>query len=207
MARVGDAYRASRYSYHVLGTNFHIWDDRRNPIASSAAGTPAHVHPPRYYYHRLRQVTTRFLLAFLTTSTHLRISGRSFLLEYGTSSSSRRFVHSNLNGSCEETNYNDIEPRESPKPQPLGNGPFVILFTTCTLCAIFILWRRASMIRAVVGHRYGYYYVTAHLCIKPAFSVLKIGQERGKVPSVYPSMMAPLHMNFCKTITTKTTRT
>ena len=132
---------------------------------------------------------------------------RSFLLEYGTSSSSRRFVHSNLNGSCEETNYNEIEPRESPKPQPLGNGPFVILFTTCTLCAIFILWRRASMIRAVVGHRYGYYYVTAHLCIKPAFSVLKIGQERGKVPSVYPSMMAPLHMNFCKTITTKTTRT
>ncbi|KAJ3487929.1 hypothetical protein NLI96_g3209 [Meripilus lineatus] len=45
------------------------------------------------------------------------------------------------------------EPRESPKPQPLGNGPFITLFTICTLCAIFILWRRASAIRAVVGHQ------------------------------------------------------
>ncbi|KAI0076885.1 hypothetical protein K474DRAFT_1574244, partial [Panus rudis PR-1116 ss-1] len=45
------------------------------------------------------------------------------------------------------------EPKESPKPQPLGNEPFLILFTVCTLCAIFILWRRARAIRAVVGHQ------------------------------------------------------
>ncbi|KAI0791028.1 hypothetical protein C8Q75DRAFT_758980 [Abortiporus biennis] len=45
------------------------------------------------------------------------------------------------------------EPKESPKPQPIGNGPFIVLFTICALCAIFLLWRRASALRSVVGHQ------------------------------------------------------
>lgn len=46
------------------------------------------------------------------------------------------------------------EPRTSPKPQPLGNFAFIILFTTCTLCLVFILWRRANALRTVVSHKY-----------------------------------------------------
>ncbi|KAL1943234.1 hypothetical protein VTO73DRAFT_4309 [Trametes versicolor] len=45
------------------------------------------------------------------------------------------------------------EPRPSHKPEPLGNAPFVFLFTTCTLCALFLLWRRASALRGVVAHQ------------------------------------------------------
>ncbi|KAI0728913.1 hypothetical protein C8Q72DRAFT_745203, partial [Fomitopsis betulina] len=45
------------------------------------------------------------------------------------------------------------EPRKSPRPQPLGNIPFIFLFTTCTLCIVFLLWRRASTLRSVVAHR------------------------------------------------------
>ncbi|KAI0830306.1 hypothetical protein BC628DRAFT_1357341 [Trametes gibbosa] len=44
------------------------------------------------------------------------------------------------------------EPRPSTKPEPLGNAPLVILFTTCTLCALFLLWRRAHALRSVVAH-------------------------------------------------------
>ncbi|EMD34897.1 hypothetical protein CERSUDRAFT_116433 [Gelatoporia subvermispora B] len=45
------------------------------------------------------------------------------------------------------------EPRTAPKPQPLGNFPLFFLFTTCTCCALFILWRRASALRTVVAHQ------------------------------------------------------
>ena len=45
------------------------------------------------------------------------------------------------------------EPRKAPKPQPLGNIPFIFLFTTCTLCVVFLLWRRASTLRKVVAHQ------------------------------------------------------
>ncbi|KAJ6554464.1 hypothetical protein B0H19DRAFT_1153647 [Mycena capillaripes] len=46
------------------------------------------------------------------------------------------------------------EPKESPKPQPMGgNMPMIFLFTTCTLCFLFILWRRASALRAVISHQ------------------------------------------------------
>ncbi|KAF7373633.1 hypothetical protein MSAN_00573700 [Mycena sanguinolenta] len=50
---------------------------------------------------------------------------------------------------------NDVpEPKESPKPQPMGgNMPMIFLFTTCTLCALFILWRRASALRSVISHQ------------------------------------------------------
>ncbi|KAF9458692.1 hypothetical protein BDZ94DRAFT_1270014 [Collybia nuda] len=44
-------------------------------------------------------------------------------------------------------------PRESPKPQPIGNMPMIILFTTCMLCVLFILWRRADTLRKVVSHQ------------------------------------------------------
>nr|GAT47975.1 predicted protein [Mycena chlorophos] len=46
------------------------------------------------------------------------------------------------------------EPKPSPKPQPMGgNMPMIFLFTTCTLCFLFILWRRASALRAVISHQ------------------------------------------------------
>ncbi|KAJ2930486.1 hypothetical protein H1R20_g6603, partial [Candolleomyces eurysporus] len=47
------------------------------------------------------------------------------------------------------------EPKTSPKPEPIGNYPFVILVTTCTLCLLFILWRRAHGLRRVVSQRLG----------------------------------------------------
>ncbi|EKM75376.1 hypothetical protein AGABI1DRAFT_46508, partial [Agaricus bisporus var. burnettii JB137-S8] len=45
------------------------------------------------------------------------------------------------------------EPKEEPKPQPIGYMPMVVLFTTCVLCALFILWRRADGLRQVVAHK------------------------------------------------------
>ncbi|OSX58002.1 hypothetical protein POSPLADRAFT_1174005 [Postia placenta MAD-698-R-SB12] len=48
---------------------------------------------------------------------------------------------------------NPGEPRQAPKPQPLGNFPLIILFTTCTCCVLFLLWRRASSLRTVVAHK------------------------------------------------------
>ncbi|KAI8990364.1 hypothetical protein BD414DRAFT_514160 [Trametes punicea] len=45
------------------------------------------------------------------------------------------------------------EPRLSTKPQPLGNGLTIFLFTACVLCAIFLLWRRASQLRRVMAHQ------------------------------------------------------
>ncbi|KIJ64386.1 hypothetical protein HYDPIDRAFT_112394 [Hydnomerulius pinastri MD-312] len=45
------------------------------------------------------------------------------------------------------------EPREGNKPEPLGSVVFVILFTTSTLCLLYLLWRRASSLRAVVSHQ------------------------------------------------------
>ncbi|KAJ6492912.1 hypothetical protein C8R47DRAFT_1214185 [Mycena vitilis] len=46
------------------------------------------------------------------------------------------------------------EPKESPKPQPMGgNMPMIFLFTTCTLCFLFIIWRRASALRSVISHQ------------------------------------------------------
>lgn len=46
-----------------------------------------------------------------------------------------------------------LEPKEEPKPQPIGYMPMVILFTTCMLCALFLLWRRADTLRRVVAHQ------------------------------------------------------
>uniref|UniRef100_A0A0W0FML3 Uncharacterized protein n=2 Tax=Moniliophthora roreri TaxID=221103 RepID=A0A0W0FML3_MONRR len=45
------------------------------------------------------------------------------------------------------------EPKSSSKPQPIGNMPIIILFTTCTMCALFILWRRADALRSVISHQ------------------------------------------------------
>ncbi|TFK29123.1 hypothetical protein FA15DRAFT_632608 [Coprinopsis marcescibilis] len=45
------------------------------------------------------------------------------------------------------------EPKESPKPQPIGNELVIFLITTCTLCGLFLLYRRSEMLRKVVSHR------------------------------------------------------
>jgi len=45
------------------------------------------------------------------------------------------------------------EPKESPKPQPIGSMLMVVLLTTCTLCFLFLIWRRADILRRVVSHQ------------------------------------------------------
>jgi len=45
------------------------------------------------------------------------------------------------------------EARPSPKPQPIGSFPFLLLFTTATVCVLFIIWRRSEMVRTVVVHQ------------------------------------------------------
>jgi hypothetical protein len=39
------------------------------------------------------------------------------------------------------------------RPEPIGSLPWLILWTTCTMCVLFILWRRASSFRRVVSHQ------------------------------------------------------
>ncbi|KAI0659592.1 hypothetical protein C8Q70DRAFT_120306 [Cubamyces menziesii] len=48
-----------------------------------------------------------------------------------------------------------LEPRPSTKPEPIGNDLLIFLLTTCMLCAVFLLWRRASQLRSVVAHQLG----------------------------------------------------
>ncbi|KAG2151017.1 uncharacterized protein EDB93DRAFT_1140650 [Suillus bovinus] len=45
------------------------------------------------------------------------------------------------------------EPQDGNKPQPLGNFGIILFFTTSTLCLLYLLWRRASALRAVVSHQ------------------------------------------------------
>ncbi|KAI0772420.1 hypothetical protein BD413DRAFT_663195 [Trametes elegans] len=45
------------------------------------------------------------------------------------------------------------DPRPSTKPEPLGNAPLITLVSTCMLCAVFLLWRRASELRGVVAYQ------------------------------------------------------
>lgn len=45
------------------------------------------------------------------------------------------------------------EPREGNRPEPLGNVGLLIFATTCTLGLLYLLWRRASSLRAVVSHQ------------------------------------------------------
>ncbi|CCM00714.1 uncharacterized protein FIBRA_02754 [Fibroporia radiculosa] len=61
--------------------------------------------------------------------------------------------HSNLRKFFDLTTLSSSEPRQAPKPQPMGNFPLIFLFTTCALCAVFLLWRRASALRTVVAHQ------------------------------------------------------
>lgn len=46
------------------------------------------------------------------------------------------------------------EPKPSPKPEPIGSMAWVSLITICTLCGLFILWRRADALRKVVARRF-----------------------------------------------------
>ncbi|KAG2143991.1 hypothetical protein BD769DRAFT_1420902 [Suillus cothurnatus] len=45
------------------------------------------------------------------------------------------------------------EPHEGNKPQPLGNFGLIFILTTCMLCLLYLLWRRASALRTVVSHQ------------------------------------------------------
>ncbi|KAG2130353.1 hypothetical protein DEU56DRAFT_815548 [Suillus clintonianus] len=45
------------------------------------------------------------------------------------------------------------EPHEGNKPEPLGNFALIFILTTSTLCLLYLLWRRASALRAVVSHQ------------------------------------------------------
>ena len=46
-----------------------------------------------------------------------------------------------------------LEPKESPKPQPIGSMLMVVLLTTCTICFLFLLWRRADVLKRAVSHQ------------------------------------------------------
>ncbi|KZV75814.1 hypothetical protein PENSPDRAFT_680795 [Peniophora sp. CONT] len=43
------------------------------------------------------------------------------------------------------------EPRPGEKPQPIGNAPFIFLFTTAAFCVLFLIWRRAHTLRKAVS--------------------------------------------------------
>ncbi|KAK2460455.1 hypothetical protein APHAL10511_007620 [Amanita phalloides] len=45
------------------------------------------------------------------------------------------------------------DPRQSPKPEPIGNLTMILLFTTCAMCIIFLIWRKADSLRSVVSHQ------------------------------------------------------
>ncbi|KAK0445623.1 uncharacterized protein EV420DRAFT_921349 [Desarmillaria tabescens] len=45
------------------------------------------------------------------------------------------------------------EPKASPKPQPIGNVPMILLLTTCVACVVFLLWRRANQLKSVISHQ------------------------------------------------------
>ncbi|KAK0200679.1 hypothetical protein DFS33DRAFT_1068519 [Desarmillaria ectypa] len=45
------------------------------------------------------------------------------------------------------------EPKASPKPQPIGNVPMVLLLTTCVACVIFLLWRKANQLKTAISHQ------------------------------------------------------
>lgn len=45
------------------------------------------------------------------------------------------------------------EPKPSTKPEPIGDMAWISLITICTLCGLFILWRRADALRRVVSRR------------------------------------------------------
>jgi len=45
------------------------------------------------------------------------------------------------------------EPRQSPKPEPMGGATFALLFTTCALCILFLIWRKADSLKRVVSHQ------------------------------------------------------
>ncbi|KAK0237296.1 hypothetical protein EDD85DRAFT_770616, partial [Armillaria nabsnona] len=45
------------------------------------------------------------------------------------------------------------EPKASPKPQPIGNVPMILLLTTCVTCVVFLLWRRANQLKTVISHQ------------------------------------------------------
>ncbi|KAH9920826.1 uncharacterized protein BXZ73DRAFT_91859 [Epithele typhae] len=50
--------------------------------------------------------------------------------------------------------FPSADPRPVTKEEPLGSWPLILLFTTCTSCVLFLLYRRASQIRTVVSHQY-----------------------------------------------------
>ncbi|KNZ76608.1 hypothetical protein J132_09352, partial [Termitomyces sp. J132] len=43
--------------------------------------------------------------------------------------------------------------QDSRRPQPIGNIPILFLFTTCTMCILFVIWRRADSLRGIVAHQ------------------------------------------------------
>jgi hypothetical protein len=55
--------------------------------------------------------------------------------------------------STDSPGASSVGPTRAPKPKPIGNEVFVLLFPIATLCVVFLLWRRASSLRSVVAHQ------------------------------------------------------
>ncbi|KAH7882775.1 hypothetical protein F5I97DRAFT_318666 [Phlebopus sp. FC_14] len=79
----------------------------------------------------------------LSTKVHFQASDNRIVIQ------SIYFNHSNLMAPLATPG----EPREGSRPEPVGNIALVVVFTTCTLSLLYLLWRRASSLRAVVSHQ------------------------------------------------------
>ncbi|KAG6883632.1 hypothetical protein C0993_004984, partial [Termitomyces sp. T159_Od127] len=45
------------------------------------------------------------------------------------------------------------DPQDSRRPQPIGSIPVLFFFMVCTMCMLFLIWRRADSLRRVVAHQ------------------------------------------------------
>ncbi|KAF5325889.1 hypothetical protein D9611_001032 [Ephemerocybe angulata] len=72
------------------------------------------------------------------------------------------------------------EPKPSPKPEPIGSMAWVSLITICTLCGLFILWRRADALRKVVARRI----LVPHPL---SFTARRVYNDNTSLPSTAPS--------------------
>ena len=101
------------------------------------------------------RVTSAFLI--FSKPQIIKLAGRTY---FSSKSDScllcQAVIHSFFFEYCAFSNFTtsfSLEPKESPKPQPIGSMLMIVLLTTCTLCLLFLLWRRADVLRRAVSHQ------------------------------------------------------
>ncbi|KAH0579984.1 hypothetical protein H2248_002803 [Termitomyces sp. 'cryptogamus'] len=73
--------------------------------------------------------------------------------------------------------------QDSRRPQPIGNIPILFLFTTCTMCILFVIWRRADSLRGIVAHQWACFLFSFRRSHSPTFRLrtLPISQAEGRI--------------------------